>query len=67
MRTKARWEIRHTAWATWRELVKVHPQLFKRAGPSRVYSESTTRTEPVELQKLLEGANTVHEAISSGA
>ena len=55
MCTKAQWEIRHIAWAMWRELVKVHPQLFKWAGPSCVYSENTTRTEPVELQKFLEG------------
>jgi thymidylate synthase (FAD) len=55
MCTKAQWEIRHIAWAMWRELVKVHPQLFKWAGPSCVYRENTTRTEPVELQKFLEG------------
>ena len=55
MCTKAQWEIRHIAWAMWMELVKVHPQLFKWAGPSCVYRENTTRTEPVELQKFLEG------------
>jgi len=55
MCTKAQWEIRHIAWAMWRELVKVHPQLFKWAGPSCVYRENTSRTEPVELQKFLEG------------
>jgi thymidylate synthase (FAD) len=55
MCTKAQWEIRHIAWAMWRELVKVHPQLFKWAGPSCVLRENTTRTEPVELQKFLEG------------
>jgi thymidylate synthase (FAD) len=55
MCTRAQWEIRHIAWAMWRELVKVHPQLFKWAGPSCVYRENTTRTEPVELQRFLEG------------
>jgi thymidylate synthase (FAD) len=55
MCTKAQWEIRHIAWAMWRELVKVHPQLFKWAGPGCVYRENTTRTEPAELQKFLEG------------
>jgi thymidylate synthase (FAD) len=55
MCTKAQWEIRHIAWAMWRELMKVHPWLFKWAGPSCVYRENTTRTEPVELQKFLEG------------
>jgi thymidylate synthase (FAD) len=55
MCTKAQWEIRHIAWAMWMELVKVHPQLFKWAGPSCVYRENTTRTEPVELQRFLTG------------
>jgi thymidylate synthase (FAD) len=55
MCTKAQWEIRHIAWAMWTELVKVHPQLFKWAGPSCVLRENTTRTEPVEFQKFLDG------------
>jgi thymidylate synthase (FAD) len=55
MCTKAQWEIRLIAWEVWRELVKVHPQLFKWAGPSCVYRENTTRTEPVELQRFLDG------------
>jgi thymidylate synthase (FAD) len=55
MCTKAQWEIRHIAWALWRELVKVHPQLFKWAGPSCVFRENTSRVEPVELREFLEG------------
>jgi thymidylate synthase (FAD) len=55
MCTKAQWEIRHIAWAMWRELVKVHPQLFKWAGPSCVFRENTTRMEPVELQRFMDG------------
>jgi thymidylate synthase (FAD) len=55
MCTKAQWEIRYIAWAMWRELMKVHPQLFKWAGPSCVLRENTTRIEPVELQKFLDG------------
>lgn len=55
MCTKAQWEIRHIAWNMWRELVKVHPQLFKWAGPSCVFRENTTRMEPAELQRFLEG------------
>jgi thymidylate synthase (FAD) len=54
MCTKAQWEIRHIAWAMWRELVNVHPQLFKWAGPSCVLRENTTRMEPVELQRFLD-------------
>jgi thymidylate synthase (FAD) len=55
MCTKAQWEIRHIAWAMWRELMKVHPWLFKWAGPSCIYRENTTRKEPAELEKFLEG------------
>ncbi|MFZ8790063.1 MAG: FAD-dependent thymidylate synthase [Acidilobaceae archaeon] len=55
MCTKAQWEIRYIAWALWRELMKVHPWLFKWAGPSCVYRENTTRKEPAELEKFLEG------------
>jgi thymidylate synthase (FAD) len=55
MCTKAQWEIRLIAWEMWRKLVKVHPQLFKWAGPSCVLRENTTRMEPVELQGFLEG------------
>jgi thymidylate synthase (FAD) len=55
MCTRAQWEIRHIAWVMWMELVKVHPQLFKWAGPSYVYRENTTRTEPVELQRFITG------------
>ena len=55
MCTRAQWEIRHIAWAMWMELVKVHPQLFKWAGPSCVYRENTSRMDLVELQRFLDG------------
>ena len=55
MCTRAQWEIRYIAWRMWQELVKLHPQLFKWAGPSCVFRENTSRLQPAELQKLLEG------------
>ncbi len=55
MCTKAQWEIRLIAWTMWRELVRVHPQLFKWAGPSCVFRENTSRMEPVELQRFING------------
>jgi len=55
MCTKAQWEIRYIAWRMWQELMKVHPQLFKWAGPSCVLRENTSRLEPAELQSFLEG------------
>jgi thymidylate synthase (FAD) len=55
MCTKAQWEIRYIAWALWGELVKAHPQLFKWAGPSCVLRENTSRAEPAELRRYMEG------------
>jgi thymidylate synthase (FAD) len=55
MCTRAQWEIRYIAWEMWGELMRVHPQLFKWAGPSCVLRENTMRVEPVELQKFLRG------------
>ncbi len=55
MCTKAQWEIRHIAWSLWRELVRVHPRLFKWAGPSCVYRENTSRASPAPLRDYLDG------------
>ncbi len=55
MCTKAQWEIRHIAWNLWRELMKIHPQLFKYAGPSCVFRENTQRPWPAPLEDYLEG------------
>ncbi len=55
MCTKAQWEIRHIAWSLWKELVRVHPRLFKWAGPSCVYRENTSRSSPAPLQDYLDG------------
>jgi thymidylate synthase (FAD) len=53
--TRAQWEIRFIAWRLWEELARVHPQLFKWAGPLCVFRENTSRWKPVELAKLLNG------------
>ena len=55
MCTKAQWEIRRLAWALWRELVKVHPRLFKYAGPRCVLAENTVRDKPAPLEAFLSG------------
>jgi len=55
MCSRAQWEIRLIAWMLWRELVKIHPQLFKWAGPSCVFRENTSRWEPRPLEDYLEG------------
>jgi len=55
MCTRAQWEIRYIAWRLWRELVKIHPRLFKWAGPSCVYRENTSRGNPVQLLDYING------------
>ncbi|WP_243637205.1 FAD-dependent thymidylate synthase [Aeropyrum pernix] len=55
MCTRAQWEIRHIAWLLWRELSRVHPRLFRWAGPSCVLRENTLRTTPASLYSYLKG------------
>lgn len=55
MCTHAQWEIRHVAWLTWSELMKVHPQLFKYAGPSCVLLNNGQLEEPASLKDYLSG------------
>lgn len=55
MCSHAQWEIRFIAWSMWRELMKIHPQLFKYAGPSCVFRENTERMYPSTLEDYLEG------------
>ncbi len=55
MCTKAQWEIRLVAWMLWRELYKIHPLLFKWAGPSCVFRENTSRGKPATLDDYVSG------------
>ena len=56
MCTRAQWEIRYVAWQVWRELVRVHPQLFRYAGPSCVFLNNAMLDEPRPLEDYLKGA-----------
>ena len=53
--TRAQWEIRLIAWLMLEELRRVHPRLFKWAGPSCVLRENTLRMKPATLEDYLEG------------
>ncbi len=55
MCTRSQWELRLIAWLLWRQLARVHPRLFRWAGPSCVLRENTLRAEPASLQDYLEG------------
>ncbi|MEM3833482.1 MAG: FAD-dependent thymidylate synthase [Thermoprotei archaeon] len=51
--TKAQWEIRQVAWMMWIEVMKVHPRLFKYAGPRCLLAENQVRKEPIDLKELI--------------
>ena len=53
--SRAQWEIRKVAWLMLEEVKKVHPRLFKYAGPNCLIHENFVREEPITLDDLLEG------------
>ncbi len=53
---RAQHEIRRVAWLLWRELMKIHPSLFKWAGPRCVYFENRSRRDPCTLLEFLRGS-----------
>lgn len=50
--SRAQWEIRAVAWKMLEEVKKVHPRLFKYAGPSCIIHENFIREEPITLEDL---------------
>lgn len=66
MCTRAQWEIRTVAWLLWRELVRVHPRLFRYAGPRCVFSENIVRSEPIGVKEIVSGAPLRMEACPEG-
>ena len=53
--TRAQWEIRAVAWALRGLLLRVHPRLFRYAGPRCVLQENTQRREPVTPEDIAGG------------
>ncbi len=53
MCTRAQWEIRALAWLMWREAFRVHPRLFKWAGPRCLIHENAVRDDPLSLEDML--------------
>jgi len=64
--SRAQWEIRLVAWRMLEEVKKVHPRLFKYAGPNCLIHENFVRKEPITLEDLLSGAKLVSERCSEG-
>jgi len=53
---KAQWEIRYVAWRMWQEVMKIHPLLFKWAGPRCLIAENIVRKgEPITLEDTMSG------------
>ena len=53
MCTRAQWELRLVAWLMWLLAYRVHPRLFKWAGPRCIYYENTVRNRPISLAETL--------------
>ncbi|AWR94830.1 FAD-dependent thymidylate synthase [Acidianus brierleyi] len=50
--SRAQWEIRAVAWKMLEEVKKVHPRLFRYAGPNCIIHENFIRQEPITLDNL---------------
>jgi thymidylate synthase (FAD) len=55
MCSRAQWEIRAIAWSMWRELVKIHPGIFKYTGPRCVISNNRVHRGLCSLEEYLNG------------
>jgi thymidylate synthase (FAD) len=64
--SRAQWEIRLVAWRMLEEVKKIHPRLFKYAGPNCLIHENFVRKEPITLEDLSSGAKLVSERCSEG-
>lgn len=50
--SRAQWEIRAIAWKMLEEVKKVHPRLFKYAGPNCIIHENFIREESITLDEI---------------
>ncbi len=50
--SRAQWEIRQVAWEMLEEVKRVHPILFRYAGPSCILHENFIRREPITVDHL---------------
>jgi thymidylate synthase (FAD) len=52
--SRAQWELRQLAWKMLEEVKKVHPHLFKYAGPNCIIHENFIRENPITIDSLNE-------------
>ncbi|MEM0374585.1 MAG: FAD-dependent thymidylate synthase, partial [Sulfolobales archaeon] len=50
--SRAQWEIRLVAWKMLEEVKKVHPRLFRYAGPNCIVHENFIREDPITLDEI---------------
>ncbi len=55
MCTHAQTEIRLVAWMLWRELLKIHPRLFRYAGPYCLIDHNQHARDVASLEEILSG------------
>jgi len=53
--SRAQWEIRQVAWKMLEEVKKVHPRLFRYAGPNCIIHENFIRETPITLEEVMNG------------
>lgn len=58
MCTHAQTEIRLVAWMLREELLKIHPRLFRYAGPYCILDNNLVSKEPATLEEIIEGRKT---------
>lgn len=51
----AQWEIRYIAWSLWKQLLKIHPEIFMYTGPRCVLYENRVRNRPCPLEDFIRG------------
>jgi len=56
--SRSQWEIRKIAWSMLEEVKKVHPILFKFAGPNCIIHENFINFEPVTLENIINSSTT---------
>ena len=57
--SRAQWEIRAIAWKMLEGVKKVHPRLFRYAGPNCIVHENFIREKPITLDDMLSGKTEV--------
>ena len=64
--SRTQWEIRQVAWKMLEEVKKVHPRLFRYAGPNCIIHENFIRETPITLDMLSEETTFVSQRCIEG-